>query len=393
MLNSIGLNKVKLTKKIAPLRSIAKMALYDLDYVKDAYKGGTMTFTGGGLATDIFRHAAFWYTAGHTEQADGSVILKPANNIRRTDLGLWVEQARTNNVLYSRNLTNAAWVKTNMTALKNMTGVDNIANSASSILATAADATILQPITLASSQRFQSAYVKRLTGTGAVYMTMDGGTTWGDITSQIKSSWTRISLPTATLTNPQVGFKISISGDSVAVDFIQNENGNNLSSPRETTTAAVNSFGDRSTAEDSGGAKLSPLPPLLRGGHGFYIEASANRSEQFGLLVSSAGVQTIVNSDGSVNFQTATTPAGQFVRGRYVTNKVAGYINADGSLAICCNGNAVVKATASVLPGLVHMDLGTNGSQVLCMHGNIIRVAFFEANILTDADLLSFTKL
>lgn len=261
MLNFIGVNTTRKIKKQNLPRTVAALSTYDLNFVTDTYKGGTATFTGGGLATDLFRYAGFWYTAGHTEQADGSVALKAANNLRRTNLGLWVEQPRTNAVLYSRDLTNAAWVKTNMTAAKNVMGVDNVANSASVMTANAPDATILQSITLASSQRFQSAYVKRISGTENIFMTMDGGTTWTNITSQITSNWTRISLPTAVITNPQVGFKIANSGDSVAIDFVQNENGNTISSPRETTTAAINSFGDRASAEDSGGTKLSPLPP------------------------------------------------------------------------------------------------------------------------------------
>ena len=70
------------------------------------------------------------------------------NVARRTDRGLLIEETRTNVVLHNRDLTNAAWVKTNMTAVKDQTGVDGVANSASKITATAANATVLQTITL-----------------------------------------------------------------------------------------------------------------------------------------------------------------------------------------------------------------------------------------------------
>lgn len=155
-------------------------------------------------------------------------------------LGLRREAAATNNLLHSRDLSNAAWsTKTNITADKTATGLNGIANTATTLTATAADAIILQEITLASAARCASAYVKRRTGTGTISFTQDGGSTWTDITSQINSStWSRVQI-TATLANPSVGFKISTSGDAIDVDCVQNEAGSVATSPIVTTTAAV----------------------------------------------------------------------------------------------------------------------------------------------------------
>ncbi|WP_292236357.1 SGNH/GDSL hydrolase family protein [Mesorhizobium sp.] len=150
--------------------------------------------------------------------------------------GLLCEPARVNRVLWNRDLTNAAWVKSNITAALNQVGLDGIAASASSITATAADATVLQAITIASAAYFQTAYIKRLAGAGAIFMTMDGGATWADVTPP-DSYWNRMSIPTQTLANPNVGFKIDTSGDSFAIDLVQNENGNYRTSPMVTTTA------------------------------------------------------------------------------------------------------------------------------------------------------------
>lgn len=148
-----------------------------------------------------------------------------------------LERARTNPVLHSRDLTNAAWVKTNVTPLKDQAGIDGAASSASRITATAANGTCLQAVTLASSDRFQSAYVKRLVGSGTIQMTMDNGATWTTVTTT--TSWTRVVIPVQTLANPTVGFRIVTSGDSIAVDFVQNENGIEPTSPIATTTLAV----------------------------------------------------------------------------------------------------------------------------------------------------------
>ncbi len=160
-------------------------------------------------------------------------------------LGYHSEGARTNSLLYSRDLTNAAWVKTNVTAAKTATGIDNAANSASTLTAGADNATILQTLTLASAARSSSAYVKRRTGTGTIRFTRDGGTTWTDINSLINSStWTRVKIENTSVTNPSIGFLIATSGDSIDVDVVQDEAGAFASSPIVTTSAAVTRNGD-----------------------------------------------------------------------------------------------------------------------------------------------------
>ena len=157
-------------------------------------------------------------------------------------LGVKIELAATNVVLRNRDLTNASWTKTNCTAAKDQTGIDGVSNSASSLTASAGNATCLQAITLASSARYQTAFVKRLTGSGTIEMTMDNGTTWTAVT--VTASWSRVSIPKQTLANPTVGFRIVTSGDAVAIDFVQNENSTVESSPIEvpagsTVTRAV----------------------------------------------------------------------------------------------------------------------------------------------------------
>ncbi|BCH20168.1 SGNH/GDSL hydrolase family protein [Mesorhizobium sp. L-2-11] len=131
------------------------------------------------------------------------------------------------------------WVATNMTVAQNQVGIDGVANSASLLTATAADATVSQAITQASLLRAQDAYVKRVTGSGAVSMSMDGGATWTVITPTAR--WARLSIPNQTLANPTVLIKLATSGDAIAVDCFQNEPGTATypSSPMPTTTTAV----------------------------------------------------------------------------------------------------------------------------------------------------------
>jgi hypothetical protein len=201
-------------------------ASIDLDFARDRYywKRPGLTVT---RATPV----SYAVTSGGVWQAFN------ANILRRTDKGVLIEPTRTNVVLHNRDLTNAAWTPTNITAAKDQVGIDGVANAASSLTATAGNGTILQAITLASSARFQSAFVKRITGTGTIEMTMDNGATWTAIT--VTSSYQQLNIPTQTLANPTVGFRIVTSGDAIAVDFVQNENGVDQTSPIPVTTVAV----------------------------------------------------------------------------------------------------------------------------------------------------------
>jgi len=143
-------------------------------------------------------------------------------------------------------------IKESAVQLTTATGLDGIANTATTLTATAADAVILQPISLVSAARCASAYVKRRTGTGTISFTQDGGSTWTDITSLINSStWSRVQI-TATLANPSVGFKISTSGDAIDVDCVQNEAGAEATSPIVTTTTTVSRNGDSLTYQTTG---------------------------------------------------------------------------------------------------------------------------------------------
>lgn len=155
------------------------------------------------------------------------------------------EATRTNVVLWNRDLTNAAWTKTNCTPLKDQTGVDGVANSASKITASAGNATCLQAIVLGSSARYQTAFLKMLFGSGTIQMTMDNGATWTTVT--VTTDWTRVVIPTQTLANPTVGFRIVTSGNVLAVDLVQNENGNFPTNPIPVTTVAVARSDDRCT--------------------------------------------------------------------------------------------------------------------------------------------------
>lgn len=198
--------------------------------------------------------------------------------------GLLIEEPRTNIALWASDLTNAAWVKTNITPTLNQTGIDGLANSATSITATVANGTVLQSVTLASSTRFQSAWVKRLVGAGTINMTTDGGATWTAIT--VTAGWTKVSIPAQTVTNPSFGFQIVTLNDSIAVDYVQNESGSFATSPIFTTTAAVTRPADIAKLTGSalstvGGSSGTVLQEINLEGN-----TAANQYELYGNTVS-----------------------------------------------------------------------------------------------------------
>jgi hypothetical protein len=120
------------------------------------------------------------------------------------------------------------------------TGLDNIADSASRLTATADDATLLQLLTAATGSRTFSAWIKRISGSGTVSLTRNGGTGWTDITSSlVTDTWVPVSLTSDVGANPTVGLKMGTSGDVIEVDCCQDENGAWRTSPILTTTAAV----------------------------------------------------------------------------------------------------------------------------------------------------------
>lgn len=139
------------------------------------------------------------------------------DSVTGQSLGLLVEESRENVCLHNRDGTDAVWVKLNMTAAKDQVGEDGVANSASSLLATAGNATAIQAFTIGSTAQTGTFSIKRLIGTGDVDITIDDGVTF--TTVNINSlTWTRFDV-TQTLANPDIGVRIVTSGDKIAIDF------------------------------------------------------------------------------------------------------------------------------------------------------------------------------
>src|SRR5687768_4314759 len=129
---------------------VQKGAFIDLDFANGRYWGGEV-FRGQGNKKigliDGSQHSAGQYTI----REDGLYEANVGGTPRITKgYGLWMEESRNFPVLWCRDLTNAAWTKTNMTASKNLVGIDGVANTATTLTATASDATVTQGFTMTS---------------------------------------------------------------------------------------------------------------------------------------------------------------------------------------------------------------------------------------------------
>ncbi len=182
-----------------------------------------------------------------TVSANGGRFDHDANGV---SLGLLVEEGRENKCLHNRDVTQAAWVAPNMTTAKDQVGEGGVTNSASSLLATAGNATAIQAFTIGSTAQTGTFSIKRLIGTGDVDITIDNGVTW--TTVDINSlTWTRFSR-TQTLANPDIGIRLVTDTDKIAVDFQGLEAGAFSTSRIATAASSVTRNGDVVSTADLG---------------------------------------------------------------------------------------------------------------------------------------------
>lgn len=299
---------------IATTPNVGASHFMRLDIV-DADGGATYTAVGGKTLT--IAHPMLEDSTGRSDKTPSEYVYgdngvkyaattKSGAAIPESSLiGAWLNpNSTTNNLLYCRDLTNAAWVKTNVTAALNQTGIDGQANASSLLTATAADATALQSITAASAAGCSGYFVRRAAGTGGIYFTRDGGTNWTDITSLINSSTpTLVKIENTSVTNPQVGFKIATSGDQIHVDAGINHLGTELANPILTTSATVTVNAETLTAP-----------------------TASNFSDTAGTILATVTRDTWATGNGSA--------VGSATRGLYTNSANSGAQGLDGTNAV-----------------------------------------------------------
>ena len=275
-----------------------------------------------------------------------------------------------------------------MTAAKTATGVDNSANSASTLTSSSANGTTLQAITLAVNTDSYSVYLKRITGTGEVDITINGGTTWTPVTSSIcktgagvvsgllTTSYVRCQT-SLSVTNPSVGIRLVANGDSVAADFSQLEIQSVATSPILTTTGAVARSADSSTLPSTFAASTGTI--IILGGVPGPAPAtwfSRNLDTGADQVRTNSSSAAVVYTQGSLNMSITGLSFASKAHAAFSWNSSGVSASVNGS-AVSTEGTAFGSAAAY---------LGSaNGSQAF--NGYIQRVALFPTT--TPASQLS----
>lgn len=273
-----------------------------------------------------------------------------------TPLGLLLETSRANIVLNNRDMSQASWVKTTMTAARDQIGVGGAANAASSILATGANATILNSVTATVNTRSQTAYVKRITGSGVVNMTMDNGVTWTVVA--VTASWARVSIPSQSVTNPVMGFRLVTNGDKIAVDYVQNEIGTFATSAIATAASAVSRTAEALTMpgasiglSQTAGSMIAYYIPqdtaATTYGIGEVNDNSANNRVSFSVV--STPKQAITMTSGGVTSLTAFNNGTNAPAANTLTKGAIAWANADVGNTVN-NGTVTTSALGTPLP-------------------------------------------
>ena len=289
-----------------------------------------------------------------------------------------------------RDMTDAAWVKTNVTAAKTATGIDGVASSATRLTAGAIGGSILQTLVAAASTRTYSVWLRRVSGTGTVTISQ-GATTLNVMASLSSSTYTRVEL-SASVLNSAFGITLGTSGDVIDADFNQFEAGAFATTPMPAAGAARNA--DVLTYPTTGW--LNPEAGTLFGQMVFNSSVTDNRAltindgggnERFLLRASGSNANFFVVdgaatqvalSDGAVSVGTVTKLAAAW---------------ATNDFAVTGNGGTVVTDTLGTLPTVTTLHVGYDPSGVAetSFFGSIRHVTYWSRR-LSNATLQSLTS-
>ena len=213
-------SKVSARNILAELKAIGGL-LFFKDFSRQSY-----------LNADFASSLTGTYTCGRSSSypstyadKDGKIITTITSDVPRWQgghytengfqlySGLMVEYSSTNKITKSNNFEDAIFTKTNITATNTDAGSSSPDGTATapSLTATGANGTLLlaTPVT---AQTF-SIFLKRKTGTGKIYITANGGSTYAEVVV-FSDRWARFNIIAASASQA-CGLKIETSGDAV----------------------------------------------------------------------------------------------------------------------------------------------------------------------------------
>jgi len=161
-----------------------------------------------GVDEPVFRNARLDGGTWYVDEADDGVATA----------WWWTQPSLSNAQLHSNDLTDVEWSATNMTVTQDVPGLTGAANTGCKLIATSNNGRVLaNAITAASDTHASKWYIEGITLTGTVELTLDNGGTWQDVTAQVTGTYPEIVIDQAALVNPQIGIRLSTSGDEVYI--------------------------------------------------------------------------------------------------------------------------------------------------------------------------------
>ena len=135
--------------------------------------------------------------------------------------GLLFEPAAINAVPNSRDVT--GWLADGIVPSFDLRSEQQL--SGTTIRARKPRSTLISRTDLHRDNYTFSSWIRRLDGYGRVGLTIDGGQSWTDVSASLLGrEWVRVEVSRG-LARPAVGFYLEESGDAIAVDFCQLEEG------------------------------------------------------------------------------------------------------------------------------------------------------------------------
>jgi len=215
-----------------------RVSLCDASGALSYVGNGTSGMYVAGIQCQSGAHKGAYLTTGAAVKFDQPRFNhNPVDNVRR----LLLEPFSEAMCLWSRDLRRPGWGATNMTVARTATGVDGVPNTACRLTATANGATILQPSTTSNVAKRFTPFMRRVSGVGAVDITLDN-ISW--TTQTLTSQWQRVTGISQTLANHTNGIRLATSGDVIEVDFVTVEACDYDTSPLEAFAAPVQRQGD-----------------------------------------------------------------------------------------------------------------------------------------------------
>ncbi len=312
----------------------------------------------------------FNYENGNTVTTDVVTEAQGSAIADATLKGVLLEEARTNNCLYSADLSNAAWVASNIT--KSSDGIqlpDGTAGTAETLTASAGNGTLLQTITLVSAANTFSVYLQRKTGVGNIDITLDNGATWTTKVLTGVGTWDRVDIQGVAAANPAVGVRIVTNGDAVQMWGAQLETGAFATSYIPTVDAAATrnaeslSYSNTNFSDVEGSLAMTFTPSADTAQ---YVGGGAR--ELLGVRASVGDVLSLASSSGKLSLNDGTTETNSATMPALVAGtalKLAGRWSALGSVYQLRQDDT--NSNAAVFDGSMNksavMSVGYSGSR------------------------------